>query len=472
MLKDIKPVSSIIILVSIGIFMSALDSSIVNISLPVISRYFTAPMTSVEWIVLSYLIIITSLLLTFGKLGDLYGHKKIFNTGLVIFTAGSLFCSLSPTLLLLIVSRVIQALGAGMLMSMGPAIITINTSPSRRGKYLGIIAMSVSVALIAGPVLGGFLTTYFGWQSIFYINIPIGITAFIWALKSLPASRLTAAARFDFAGAGLLFISLLLIVFPLSYGDRAGWSNPFVIGSLASGVFLFIAFFFAESRIKNPMLDPGLFKSRLFSMANLSLLINFMAQFCVTFIMPFYLIDFRKFSPSKAGLILIAAPAVVMIIAPLAGYLSDKIDARYISSAGMAVSSAGLFLLSTLKEDTAIFAIIAFLSITAIGFGFFQTPNNSAIMGSVPPDRRGIASSMIATMRNMGMVFGVAISGSIFSSRFDFLTEALSLEGLGESAVLSHAYSGAMETTFIVAASLSCIAVFTSLIRGSLKSGK
>ena len=152
-IKNNKSVISIIIIVAAGTFMSALDSSIVNISLPVISNNFSAPITSVEWVVLSYLIIITSLLLTFGKLGDLYGHKKIFNTGFAVFTAGSLFCSLSPSLLVLVIARVVQAFGAGMLMAMGPAIITINAPPKKRGRYLGIIAVSVSVALIAGPVL-------------------------------------------------------------------------------------------------------------------------------------------------------------------------------------------------------------------------------------------------------------------------------------------------------------------------------
>ena len=452
--------------------MSALDSSIVNISLPVISANFNAPMTSVEWVVLSYLIIITSLLLTFGKLGDLYGHKKIFNTGFAIFTAGSLFCSLSPSLLLLIIARAIQALGAGMLMAMGPAIITINAPPKKRGRYLGIIAVSVSVALITGPVLGGILTSYFGWQSIFYVNIPIGIGAFIWALKSLPSTRSEKVVRFDFAGAGLLFIALVLIVFPLSYGDKAGWKNPLIIGGLTAGILIFIAFFITEKRIKNPMLDLGLFKSRLFSMANISLLLSFMAQFCITFIMPFYLIDFRDFTPSKAGLILIAAPAVIMIVAPLAGYLSDKFDTRFMSSAGMAVFSLGLFLLSTLQQDTNIIVIIAFLAITGFGIGFFSTPNNNAIMGAVPHDKRGLASSMIAMMRNMGMVFGVAISGSVFSSRFDYLSKLLQLRDLSGSIVRSQAFSGAVKTTFIVAAILSCIAVLTSLIRGPLNSVK
>jgi EmrB/QacA subfamily drug resistance transporter len=467
-----KKIIQIIVIVAIGTFMSALDSSIVNISLPTISNYFSVSLTTVEWVILSYLIIITSLLLALGKLGDLYGHKKVYNIGFIIFTAGSLVCALSPTIIILIISRALQAVGAGMLMSMGPAIITINTPPKDRGKSLGTIAVSVSVALIIGPVLGGFLTSYFGWQSIFYVNIPIGIGVFIWATKTLPSTKSKEVILFDFSGAILLFLALIAVIFPLSYADKIGWKNPYIISCLSMDAVLLAIFFIVEARIKNPMLDLKLFKNRLFSMGNLSLMLNFMAQFCVTLIVPFYLIQLREFSPSRSGLILIAGPIVVMIVAPLAGFIADKIDARYISSAGMALASVGLFLLSTLNENTKIYIMIIYSVIVSLGIGFFQTPNNSAIMGSVSHSYRGIASSMIATMRNMGMVLGVAISGSIFSSRFNYFSRVLSLQNISELELKNQAFTGALKTTFIIAGILSSIAIFTSLIRGSLNTEK
>jgi EmrB/QacA subfamily drug resistance transporter len=449
--------------------MSALDSSIVNISLPSMSSYFSVDLTTVEWVVLSYLIIITSLLLSFGRLGDIFGHKKIYNTGLIIFTAGSLFCALSPTIIVLIVARVIQAIGAGMLMSMGPAIITMNVSPEKRGRSLGAIAVSVSLALIAGPVVGGFLTSYFGWPSIFYINLPIGVALFIWALKVLPHTRGSERQRFDFAGAILLFLSLFAITFPLSFADKIGWGSLYIIGPLIAGIIFFTGFIILEKKIRDPMLDPGLFKNRVFSFGNISLMLNFIAQYAVTLIMPFYLIQLRDFTASQAGLILIAAPIVIMIVGPTAGYISDKIDARYLSSAGMAIASTGLFLLSTLKEDTSVYIIIIYAAVIGLGFGIFQTPNNSAIMGSVVLVRRGTASSMLATMRNLGMILGVAIAGSIFSTRQNYLLNALRNMSLSTSQIQISAFTGALKLTFIVAGVISAIAVFTSLIRGPLK---
>ena len=459
----------IIVIVSIGAFMSALDSSIVNISLPAMSTYFNASLTTVEWVVLSYLIIITSLLLTFGRLGDLFGHKIIFNTGLIIFTAGSLFCALSPTIIILIIARVVQAVGAGMLMSMGPAIITMNVAPERRGRSLGAMAVSVSLALIAGPAIGGFLISYFGWQSIFYINLPIGIAVFIWALRVLPVTRGMEKQRFDFIGAVLLFISLIAIVFPLSFADKAGWSNPYIIASIISGIILFAVFIIIENRIRNPMLDLKLFRSRVFAFGNISLMLNFIAQFAVSLIMPFYLIQLRNFSPSEAGLILIAAPIAIMVVGPVAGYISDKIDARYLSSAGMVLASTGLFLLSTLKEDTKIYLIIIYALVVGFGFGMFQTPNNSAIMGSVAPGKRGTASSMLATMRNLGMVLGVAIAGSVFSTRQNYITDALKNTAFSSLQIQNEAFTGALQLTFIVAGMISTVGIFTSLVRGPLK---
>jgi EmrB/QacA subfamily drug resistance transporter len=459
----------IIIIVAFGTFMSALDASIVNIALPVMSKYYNVSLTTVEWVILSYLITITSLLLTFGKLGDLYGHKKIFNIGLIIFTLGSLFCALSPSIAILIAARLLQAVGAGMLMSMGPAIITINTPAKERGKSLGAIAVSVSIALILGPVIGGMLTSYFGWQSIFYINLPIGIATLIWAISILPVSKLPEKNPFDFTGAIILFLSLIAIISPLSFADKVGWKNPYIIFSLAAGAVLLAVFFIVEYKIKYPMLDLALFKNRLFTTANISLMLNFIAQYSITLIMPFYLIQLRGFEPSKAGLLLIAAPAVVLIIAPLAGFLADKTDTRFISSAGMLFSSAGLFLISTLKANTNIALMVFYYAIIGFGIGFFQTPNNSAIMGSVQPNCRGVASSMIATMRNLGMVLGVAISGSIFSARMGYLQKTLQLQSLSPEQIRVQSFTGALQTTFIVAGILSSIAIFMSLIRGPLK---
>jgi len=461
-----------IIIVAIGTFMSALDASIVNISLPTISTYFNVTLTTVEWVILSYLVVISSLLLTYGRLGDLYGHKKIFTIGFVIFTIGSLFCAISPSILLLVISRGFQAIGAGMLMAMGPAIITINTHIRDRGKFLGIIAVSVSIALAIGPALGGLLISFFGWKSIFLINIPIGIATFIWAIKSLPFTRSDEIHPFDFKGAIFLFTSLVGIVFPLSFVDKLGWKSPVIIGSLVMGIFFLILFVITEIRVKHPMLDFKLFKNRVFSMGNISLLLNFMSQFSVALLIPFYLIQVRNMAASQAGLIIIANPIVVMIVAPISGILSDRLDTRYLSSAGMVITSIGLFLLSTLKTDTRIFLIIIYTAISGLGIGLFQTPNNNAIMSAVSRNMRGTASAMLATMRNLGMVLGISLSGILFSTHSKSLIKILTARGLSGIELENQVFIGSMRFTLIIGSLLAAIAVFTSLIRGSLNTKK
>lgn len=459
----------ILVAVAVGTFMSALDSSVVNIALPSISSYFDAPLYIIEWVVMSYLLVISSLLLTYGRLGDMYGHKNIYIAGFIVFTAGSLLCGLAPTITLLIIFRAVQALGAGMLMSMGPAIVTDVTPVNQRGKALGITAIAVSVALTTGPVLGGFLTAHFGWQSIFYINVPIGIIGTLWALRIIPDDSRFDAKKFDIAGAAIIFLALMSLLVPLSYTEKYGWGNRYILASLVSGILLLVLFVHIEKKTEQPMMDLALFHSRLFTMSNISALINYMAQFSVTLLMPFYLQQVRGLTPSAAGFMLIPMPVTTMIIAPISGALSDRFDSRYISSTGMALISAGIFLLSRLSYDSPTAYIIVCLIITGFGSGLFQTPNNSAIMGSVPANRRGIASGMLATMRNMGMVLGVAVSGAIFSSRLGYLEGMMASQGITGVELTIGSFVGALSFTFTVAALFAAAAVLTSIAKGTTK---
>lgn len=452
--------------IGIGTFMAPLDSSVVNIALPSISTYFHASLATVEWVVMAYLLVISSLLLTFGRLGDLYGHKRIYITGFVIFTVGSFLCGLSPTIINLIVFRAMQAIGAGMLMAMGPAIITDITPPQERGKALGIIAVAVSVALAAGPVVGGILTDTLGWPSIFYINLPIGILASFLAYRVIPDLQGREAQPFDIKGAVTIFFALLFILLPLSYTEKVGWGNPYVLGGLTVGVILLGFFIRLENRINFPMMDLTLFKNRLFSMSNLSALLSYIALFTIFLLMPFYLQQLRGLSPSQAGLLMIPAPLTTMFIAPLAGTLSDRTDTRYIASLGMAIMTVGMVILSTLRADSGIAVIIVGMIVVGIGSGMFQTPNNSAIMGAVPANRRGIASGLLAAMRNLGMILGVAVAGTVFTNRMGYLSNTLAEQGLAGLELKTQAFTGALHLTYLVAAAITAAAVFTSLVRG------
>ena len=454
--------------VALGTFMGPLDSSVVNIALPRISDHYDATIGTVEWVVMSYLLIISSLLLTYGRLGDMYGHKEIYTYGFVLFTVGSLLCALAPTILLLIIFRGVQAIGAGMMMSMGPAIVTNIAPADKRGRYMGIIAISVSVALTTGPVLGGLLTDKFGWQSIFYINLPIGVIGYLWAKRVIPDGDVTKKQSFDIKGAILLFLTLILLLLPLSYTEKVGWKNFYVIASLIISFLLLLFFVYLEKRLREPMIDISVFKNRLFSFGNISALLSYAAMFFVILIMPFYLQQLLNLSPSETGLLFIPMPLTSLIVAPVSGILSDKIDVRLISSFGMGFMSFGLWQLSQLQYDSSNMTIILAMITIGFGSGLFQTPNTSAVMGSVPRNRLGIASSMLATMRNLGMMLGVAIAGAIFTSRYNYLNNNLS-EELNHVSIQAKLFIEALNLTFIVASMIALLAVITSLIRGPLK---
>lgn len=462
---------AVLLAVGLGTFMSGLDSSVVNMALPSMGRYFHTSLSTIEWTIMSYLLVVSSLLLAYGRLGDIYGHKRIYLLGILIFTAGSLFCSLSPSVFILIISRGIQAIGAGMQMAMGPAIVTDAVSPRERGRALSVTAVSVAIALTLGPVVGGFLTSTFGWQSIFLVNLPIGIFEAFLADKSIPRYSAKVRQRFDLVGAGFVFLALVGILLPLSLVEEYGWNNPYILGALAMGLVLAAGFVLWELRIPYPMFDMTLFHNRLFSMSNLSALLNFMAQFTIVLLIPFYLQQLRGLPPATAGMLYMPMPFTTMLIAPISGSLSDRMDTRYLSSTGMTIMALGMWLLSTLKADSPFPFLIVSLVIVGLGIGLFQTPNNSAIMGAAPQSKRGIASGMLATMRNVGMVLGVAISGAVFTSSNQWLTNRFQAQGLTGNGLFRAAFEGALHITYTAGALLALLAVFASLAKGPTRFG-
>lgn len=452
---------------AIGTFMSPLDASVVNIALPSISQYFNAAIPTVQWVVLSYLLVISSLLLTYGRLGDMVGHKPVYLTGFVIFTAGSIFCAISPTIGFLIAARGIQALGAGMMMAIGPALVTSAFPPAERGKALGIVGMTVASALAVGPTVGGLLVTSFGWPSIFLINLPIGIAGITLAAKVLKRTETPGGQRFDIWGAITAFLALMSLLLALTRGSTWGWQSPPIVILAAAFLLLLALFIILEQRVNQPMMDLSLFSIRLFSAANASALLNYMAQFSVIFLLPFFLQQVRQLPASRAGLLLTPLPLVVLLVAPVSGTLSDRIGSRTLSSTGMAITTAGLYFLSRLQEGSGDISVIFPLALVGLGSGLFQSPNSSAIMGCVPKNRLGIASGTLASMRNIGMVMGIALSGAVFDSRFAVHTARLITGGLTGEALQARAFVLSLQDAYLVAAMLALIGVLTSVVRGS-----
>jgi EmrB/QacA subfamily drug resistance transporter len=459
----------ILLVVALGTFMSGLDTSVVNVAMPVIQTDFGISMAMIEWIVIAYLLVISSLLLTFGRLGDLYGQRKFYAAGLIVFTAGSLLCGLSVNIAMLITCRVVQALGAGMIFSTGPAIITNAVPASSRGKALSVPAIAVAIGICIGPALGGLLTTTFGWRSIFYINVPVGILATVLALVSVPKDEKPTVVQFDFVGSVLIFFALLFILVPLTTANDYKLSTLVFWGLIAAGIVITVAFVLYERRCKYPMLNLDLFNNRVFAASNIALLFNFMAQFILIFLAPFYLENIRGFTPFNAGLLYMPMPLAAMAMAPFAGMISDRFDSRYISSIGMGIMAVGLFMMSFFGVDTSIVYIIIAMVIAGLGVGMFQTPNNSAILGNVPQKYRGTASGTMSTMKYIGMAIGIAVSGASFLFWFNQASANFASRGLGGTALQQSSFISALNITYILAAVVALAAMAASFAKGEVK---
>lgn len=457
-------------IMAIGLFMACLDSSIVNISLPKISLSFHVPLSGmVEWIIIAYLIVIASLMLTLGRLLDMVGQKLLWVLGLFIFTTSSALCGAAPSLLLLVIFRALQAVGGAIIMAISPVMLSRAFPATERGRALGILALVVAAGTSAGPAVGGLITQAFTWRWIFYINVPIGMIGMGAALRLLtePMRLSWGQQRFDPIGALLLSVSIICLMLGLSFGQEAGWRSFTIVGLLVMALMLLAAFIIHEKHVTQPIVDFSLFQNRLFSAAIVSSFLAFLSLFAVMFLMPFYLEELRALPAHLAGLLMTAVPLTIAVVAPLSGRLSDRFGSRFLSSSGLAIVCLGLWFLSRLGSGGSLFDIVWPLVVTGFGQALFQPPNNNAILSSVPPQRLGIASGFLSTVRVLGQSSSVAISGAIFTS----LGGARAGAALGQKwglaadqleAVFIHAFHIAMLTCMIIAS----IGVFTSLMRG------
>ncbi|AZS17302.1 MFS transporter [Paenibacillus lutimineralis] len=406
----------ILIVINLFTFMSTLDGSIVNIALPVISKQLDLPVAQTQWVVTSYLMMICAVILFFGKLGDIVGKIKIFKLGMIIFTIGSLFCGLSHSLTTLIASRLLQALGASMTMANNQGIVTDIFPPNERGKALGFIGTFVSLGSIAGPSLGGIIISSLGWEYIFWVNVPIGIIAFIIGVKTLPQDLTKLRVKIDKAG-NLLFTLFILALFSgLLLGQQVGYGDYRIIASLIVSVVVFIAFIWVQMHKQEPLLQLSLFKNPLFSLSILCGFLVFVANFCYNIIAPFYAQSILNLSPSQAGFLLMIFPIVMVIIAPISGTLSDKIGSELLTFIGLIVMVIAQFGLASLHNGSHIAFVSLWIAMLGLGSGIFQSPNNSLVMSKVPRTQLGIAGSINGLVRNIGMVVGITVATSTLFS--------------------------------------------------------
>lgn len=407
----------VLVAVAVGTFMSALDGSVVNVVWPVMGEAFHAKVSAIEWVVVIYLLVVSGTLLVFGRLGDLHGYKKTYVAGFAIFVTGSALCGLSPNEYVLVGFRAFQAIGAAMLFSASPAILTTSFPPQRRGQVLGLQGTFTYLGLTVGPPLGTFLTSRFGWPSIFYINVPVGLLALFLSLRFIPADTGSGdGERFDVPGALTFLVGLVALVLALNQGSEWGWTSPAVIASLVAAVVSLSAFVVLETRRESPMMDLSLFSSRTFSASSVTALLNYVGIYTVIFLMPSYLEQARGLTLQNTGMLLMIMPLVMATLAPIAGSLSDRFGTRTPVIAGMVVLAASLTGLGLLGPATPLWVVGVTLAAVGVGVGIFVSPNTSALMGAAPPHRRGIASGILAEARNVGMVLGVALAGAVFTS--------------------------------------------------------
>jgi len=408
----------VLVAIAMAIFLGTIDGSIVNVALPTLVEEFDTTFNVAQWVVLAYLLTQATLTLGFGRLGDMIGKKPIFTTGFMVFTIGSVLAGISPTIGFLIAARVVQALGAAMIFALGFAITTEAFPPSERGKALGINGTTVSLGIMAGPIIGGMILEATDWRWIFFVNLPIGIVGTITALKFVPNTRPKGTQRFDFAGAAAFFVALLSLLLALTMGQNYGFSDQPIVAAFAVSALSFVAFVIVERRVSDPMLNLDLFKSRDLTVNLITGFVAFFALSGLLLLVPFYLTDVMGLSPSEIGFVLGAVPITMGIVAPMSGTLSDRIGSRPVTVAGLALMTVAYVVAAFWfgNATTSLMVILVGL-IIGLGMGIFQSPNNSAILGSVPPAQLGVTSGMLTINRTTASVTGIAVLGTLWAAR-------------------------------------------------------
>jgi len=402
----------------LAVFMGTMDISIVNISLPTLMHDLKAGLATIEWVVVSYALVITSLMLGVGRLGDMYGKKRVFLAGIAVFGLGSLLCGLAPNVWALIGFRGVQALGAVMMQALGVGIVIEIYPPQQRGRVLGIMGTAVSLGLAVGPPLGGLLIGAVGWRAIFLVNLPVCLLALAVVGRYVPHDhKARDGQRFDTQGAVILFLSLISYALGMTIGQHHGFgsgASPLLLAASGLGLALFL---WVEKRSSEPMMPLSLFAHPEFG---LGLVMGWIAFLILggVFIMPIYLQVAEGYSPPQVGLFMLVVPVSMGLCSPLAGWFADRFGARVVSLVGLVFLVGGCLAVSGLRLHISPWEYILRILPLGLGLGLFQAPNNSAIMGAAPRHRLGVASGLVALARTLGNTSGVPLMGAVFSISF------------------------------------------------------
>lgn len=447
--------------VAMSTFLSTIDGSIINVAMPTLVTELNTVFSLAQWVILAYLLTQTTLLPSIGRLGDMLGKKRLYTAGIAVFTLGSVLCGLSPTVYWLIGARVVQAVGSALALGLGMAIVTEAFPPQERGKALGLNGTFVSIGVVIGPTLGGLILGSFSWHWIFFVNLPVGIVGLVLAWRYLPDIRPAGQAQFDFPGAVTLFVSLLAVLLALTMGQQVGFVDGRILALFGTAVLFLVLFLWLESRHPQPMIDLRLFRHGLFSLSLFTGAVVFVAIAGTTLLLPFYLQDMVGYNTRQVGLMMALIPVFLGISAPLSGAASDRYGTRSIASLGLVILAAGFWVMRGFDLYTAVFAFALGVLPIGLGIGVFQSPNNSAVMGSVPHEHLGIASGLLGLSRTLGQTTGIALFGALWAGRVAAYA-GTTLPGGATTAPVSAQIAG-LSDTFLALMVLTLVALVMSV---------
>lgn len=423
-----------------GTFMATLDGGVVNVALPVMAKQFGADIENIQFVVSVYLLVITCFLPIFGKLSDMYSRKKMYLGGFLFFGIGSLLCSLSGSLPLMIFSRAVQGLGASSMMANAQAVIAKAFTGKDRGRALGSVGAVVALGSLAGPAVGGFLIQHWGWQSVFWVNIPVCLLGIWRGVQIIPRFNPIAKIRMDIAGAGYFLLGSFLFLFALNEGPSKGWASPLLLAAFALCVVFFMLFLRREKISKTPFIGLSIFKIKAISYGYVVAVLGFMAIFTNAVLLPFYLTDIMHLNPVQIGLLLLPFPAALAVASPVSGVLSEKYSARFITTAGLGFVLCGALLFAFIGDSPSYAYIVLAQLVMGTGSGTFQVPNNNTVISAAPKNKLGIVSSVNALARNAGMIMGISLSVAVYAA----VQGAYLRAGAAAQSAFLHGYQAAM----------------------------
>ena len=429
-----------LIAVSVAIFMLLLDITVVNVALPDIQRSLHSSFQDLQWVVDAYSLTLAAFLLTAGSLADLLGRKRVFLTGLVVFTASSVACGLSSSSLMLNLARGVQGTGGAMMFATSLALIAQAFSGRERGTAFGVFGAVTGAAVAVGPLVGGVITSGIGWEWIFFVNVPIGVAAVFLTLSRVEESRDPQATGVDWAGLLTFSGSLFLLVFALVRGNDKGWGSPQIVGFLIASVVLIVLFLIVERAQERPMLDLALFRRPAFTGANIVAFALSGSIFAMFLYLTLYVQNVLGFSPLQAGLRFLPITLLSFAVAPVAGRLSVRMPVRLPLGVGLLFVGAGLFAMSTIDATSGWTALIPGFVLAGIGIGLVNPPLAAAAIGVVPPERSGMASGINSTFRQVGIATGIAGLGAVFQHNVTHATTTALAESGRAGEVLSAAH--------------------------------